>query len=143
MAVATTESRTKDGKMTRSLLNEVHGSPKWVLADGAYDDRESRKEVKRRKAKALIPPPKNARLHGTDEDRDDAIRIIRGLGGEKEAKSLWGKLTGYSTRSLVETAFSRMKRLFGERLFSKISEKQEIENMLRCLILNKMQKIYG
>jgi hypothetical protein len=40
---------------------------------------------------------------------------------------------------LVETAFSRMKRLFGERLFSKTIEKQEVENRLRCVLLNKMR----
>ena len=143
VAVATTESKIKDGQMTGSLLKQVPGSLELILADGAYDDRESRKEVKKKKAKALIPPPKNARLRGVDEDRDNALRIIRGLGGGKEGKSLWGKLTGYSMRSLVETAFSRMKRLSGERLFSKISDSQEVENILRCLILNKMRKAQG
>ena len=64
------------------------------------------------------------------------IRIIRGLGGDKTARSLWGKLTGYSRRALVETAFSRMKRLFGDRLFSKRFEAQSVENHLRCRLLN-------
>jgi len=59
----------------------------------------------------------------------------------KEAKSLWGKLTGYSRRALVETTFSRMKRLFAERLFSKIIEKQIIENKLRALLLNKLLRL--
>lgn len=139
VAEMTTQSSVKDGKMVKALLDDVGRSLKTVIADGAYDDRESREEIRRRKAKALIPPPRNAKLRGTDDNRDDAIRIIRGLGGDKAAKSLWSKLTGYSIRALVETAFSRMKRLFGERLFSKIPEKQAIENRLRCLILNKIR----
>jgi hypothetical protein len=65
-------------------------------------------------------------LHFWDKDRDDAIRIIHVLGGDKEAKSLWGKLTGIVERALVETSFSRMKRLFGERLFSKTPDKQSL-----------------
>ena len=79
----------------------------------------------------MIPPPKNARIHHMDPGRDDAVRIIRGLG-----RSLWGKLTGYSQRSLVEAVFSRMKRLFGSRLFSKRSDAQKVEKHLRCLLLN-------
>jgi hypothetical protein len=138
IAEVTTPSSVKDGKMTNFLLKDMKGSVKKVIADGSYDERESREAIRQKKAKALIPPPRNARLWGTDADRDDAIRIIRGLGGDKEAKSLWGKLTGYSIRALVETSFSRMKRLFGERFFSKILEKQAIESRIRCFLLNKM-----
>lgn len=141
VAEATTTSSVKDGKVLKTLLNKVKDPLVSVIADGAYDEKEAREEIRKRGAKALVPPPRNARVHGTDANRDDAVLIIRGLGGDKQAKSLWGKLTGYSIRALVETAFSRMKRLFGERLFSKIPEKQAIENRLRCLILNKMRKM--
>jgi hypothetical protein len=139
VAEATTKSSIKDGKVLKTLLNDLKDPLKAVIADGAYDERSAREEIRKRKAKALVPPPRNARLHGTDADRDDAILIIRGLGGDKVARSIWGKLTGYSIRALVETAFSRMKRLFGERLFSKLPEKQEVENRLRCVLLNRMR----
>jgi hypothetical protein len=75
------------------------------------------------KAKALIPPPKNAHYRFTDSERDPAIAAIRGLGGDQEARSVWDKLSGYNRRVLVETAFSRLKRLFGDRLFSQRFEK--------------------
>jgi hypothetical protein len=140
VAETTTKSSIKDGKVLKTLLNQIKESIDIVIGDGAYDGKDSREEIRKRKAKALIPPPRNARLHGKNLDRDDSILIIRGLGNDKVAKSIWGKLTGYSIRSLVETAFSRMKRLFGERLFSKLPEKQAIENRLRCIILNKMRK---
>jgi hypothetical protein len=139
VAEATTKSSIKDGKVLKTLLNDIKDPLAAVIADGAYDERAAREEIRKRKAKALIPPPRNARLHGTDADRDDAVLIIRGLGGDKVAKSIWGKLIGYSIRALAETAFSRMKRLFGERLFSKIPEKQAVENRLRCVLLNKMR----
>lgn len=141
VAEETTECFVKDGKMTERLLNGTRGSLKAVLADGAYDGRESRQSIKKRRAQALIPPPRNARLRGRDENRDNAICIITGLGGGKKAKSVWGKLTGYSKRALVETAFSRMKRLYGDRLFSKKAEKQRVENRLRCVILNKSRRV--
>ncbi len=141
VAESTTKSSVKDSKMVKALLDDIKGMPSAVIADGAYDDKVSREEIRKRKSKAIIPPPRNARLRYKDIDRDDAIRIINGFGGDKEAKSLWGKLTGYIRRALVETSFSRMKRLFGERLFSKLPEKQAIENRLRCVILNRMREI--
>ena len=141
VAVATTNSRVKDGKVTEALLNQVPRSVRKVLADGAYDGQHSREEIRKRGAQALIPPPRNARCWGKDQNRDDAVKVIRALGGDKEAKSLWGKLIGYSRRSLVETTFSRMKRLFGERLFSKIFDKQIIENGLRALLLNRLLRL--
>jgi len=98
-----------------------------------------REVIKKRKAKALIPPPRNARYRGTSSERDQAIAAIRGLGGDKEAKSIWAKLSGYSQRVLVESVFSRKKRVFGEQLFSKRTDKQCVENAARCLLLNEMR----
>lgn len=140
VAEATTESGVVDGQMTATLLEQVPNSVKMTIGDGAYDCREARGSIFEKGSKSLIPPPKNARYKGLDDERDDALLIIRGLGGGKRGRSLWGKLTGYSRRALVETSFSRMKRLFGERLFSQIPEKQLVENRLRCLILNKMRR---
>lgn len=139
VAEATTSSSVKDSKVLKTLLRDTTCLLRKVIADGAYDDKESREEIKKRRAEALIPPPRNAKLIG-EKDRDDALRIIRGLGGDKKARSIWGKLRGYSIRALVETAFSRMKRLFGERLFSKTLERQEVENRLRCILLNIMRR---
>ena len=135
----TTESTVADSTMTKKLLNAVPNKTKLVIADGAYDRSSSREAIRQMKAKALIPPPKNARYRGTKSERDLAIAVIRGLGGDKEARSVWGKLLGYSRRVLVETAFSRLKRLFGDRLFSKSLEKQGIENTARCMLLNQMR----
>jgi IS5 family transposase len=137
VAVATTESNVHDSKMTKALLDEVPGTARIIIADGGYDGSNARKAVSQKKARALIPPPKNARYRGLDDERDQDLLLIRGLGGDKRAKSIWAKLTGYSRRALVESTFSRFKGLFGERYFSKTSKRQEVETILRCLLLNK------
>lgn len=140
VAEVTTESNVADSCMTESLLDQVPNTVQTVIADGAYDRNQSREAIRKKKAKALIPPPKNARVKGSTE-RDFSILAIQGLGGGDEAKSLWKKLSGYGQRSLVETAFSRLKRLFGDRLFSKKFDSQRIENRARCLLLNKMRAL--
>lgn len=136
LANVTTASEVADITQTKNLLDEVKGDITTFLGDGGYDG--ARKELARRKIRDLIPPPRNAKYRHTTSERDLAIRAILGLGGDNMARSIWGKLTGYNYRVLVETVFSRIKRLFGERLFSKIFEKQQLENRLRCELINRM-----
>jgi len=62
-------------------------------------------------------------------------------GNNADSISLWKKLSGYHTRSLAETAFSRFKRLFGDRLFSKTRVNMEAEIMFKCHVLNRMRII--
>jgi hypothetical protein len=70
--------------------------------------------------------------------RNDSLQIIRNLGNDEEAFSIWKKLVGYHKRSLVETAFSRLKRLFGERLSNKKMVNLKAEVNFRCHVLNRM-----
>lgn len=63
---------------------------------------------------------------------------IKGLGGDNLAREIWGKLTGYSRRSLVEASFSRLKRLYGDRFYSKKMETQKVEGHIKCRMLNQM-----
>ena len=133
-----TEATVDDGKAFPKVVQQVRGRPKTVIGDGAYDDRDVRDLIRKKGGKGLIPPPSNAVCHGTDLERDDAIKVIRAFGGDKVAKSIWGKLSGYSRRALVETTFSRYKKMFGERAFSRTQERIVLENRLKCVLLNKM-----
>ncbi|MGK5593747.1 MAG: IS5 family transposase, partial [Parachlamydiaceae bacterium] len=133
-----TDSSIGDSKMTKPLLDQVQGKIKKVIADGGYDRSEARGEIRKKKAQALIPPPKNAKYRGLKNERVKAILEIHGLGNSKEGRSLWGKLTGYHRRVLIEAAISRLKRLFGDRFYSKSLERQLVENRLRCLLINRM-----
>jgi len=119
IAETTTTHTTHDGEVLDHLLTKTPKSVNTVLGDGIYDGLKYRKRIKRHGAKALVPPPRHARIRLRDPDRDEAVMLIRGLGGDTNARSLWGKLTGYSQRALVENTFSRMKKMFGASLFSK------------------------
>lgn len=136
----TTEATIDDGKAFPDVMNQVSGRIKTVIGDGAYDDKKVREIIKQKGGRALIPPPKNAVCHQIDSNRDEAVLVIRGFGGDKTAKSIWGKLTGYSQRALVETTFSRHKKIFGDRFFSRTKERQMVESRLKCVILNKMMR---
>lgn len=141
VAEAITDCRVADAVMVEPLLDSIANNIKIVKADGAYDRACARRAIKKKGATALVPPPRNARINKVDQERDLAVLAIKGLGGDQVARSLWGKLTGYSYRVLVETAFSRYKRIFGPRLFSQTFERQSVENRLKIIMLNKMRKV--
>lgn len=136
----TTESSVDDGRAFPAVISQVSCRPKNVIGDGAYDDKKIRDLIKKKGGKALIPPPSNGVCRGVDPDRDRTILNIRVFGGDKIAKSLWGKFSGYSKRALVETTFSRYKKMFGERAFSRTWSRLILENRLKCVLLNKMMR---
>jgi Transposase DDE domain len=138
VAELTTDSCIGDPTAFPVLFTQINRGVKKVVADGAYDSGDIRTLIKQQGGKALIPPPKNGVCSGIDADRDKAVLDIRALGGDKIARSIWGKLTGYSRRALVETTFSRYKKMFGEKAFSRTYERQIVENRLKCLLMNKM-----
>jgi len=133
-----TDSRVADCTMVEDLLEASGSSVKIVKADGAYNGASSWKSAERRGISLVSPPPKNARVRGKNKGRDDDVLIIQGLGGGSKGRRLWSKLKGYNYRALVETAFSRYKRIFEAQLSSRTFERQVLENRLRWVILNKM-----
>lgn len=80
----------------------------------------------------------NEKKEPWQESRNDAICQIIGLGSDEEAMKLWKKLVGYHARSLVETAFSRFKGIFGPGLFSRKLCSQDVELKLKAHVLNEM-----
>lgn len=133
-----TEASMADGIILPTLLDQVPRGVKTVIGDGAYDGMDVRKAIRQKGAISLIPPPVHAVYGGIDAERDRAVLDIRAFGGDKIAKSIWGKMSGYSRRALVETTFSRYKKMFGGGCFSRTVARQVVENRLKCVILNRM-----
>jgi len=133
-----TKGHEADCKVGPKIIENLPSSVDTVIGDGGYDTKRCRKAIGRIGAKELIPPRKNGRLSSTLIRRNNALFEIKGLGGDKLAREIWGKLTGYSIRALVETSFSRLKRLYGERFFSKTIKNQRVEGKIKCKMLNQM-----
>lgn len=142
VAVEVTDEKTSDMKMLPRIMDKVCRSVKRVLADGGYDFSDCRKDLNRRGIQECIPPRKNGKVKEEKgfEERNFALGVASLFGGGKEGVDLWKKMSGYHKRSLVETAFSRLKRLFGERLNSKKFENLSAEVLFRCHVLNRMNR---
>lgn len=141
VSVVSTPSNVADSTVLPDLLKEAPRGVKRVYGDGAYDGKPSRECIASYGAQGIVPPPKNARIRrGKSKalnERNNWVAAVEGLGGDDIARGLAKKLTGYHKRSLVETAMSRIKGLFGGELRSRTAENQDIETHLRCGILNK------
>jgi hypothetical protein len=137
-----TKSFESDAKVACQLLDEVKGSIHHAWGDGQYDKRNFRKKVHSKGGKVIVAPPRNGTYKGSKEawqrERDLDIAAINILGGDEEARKLWKKLSRYHKRSLVETSFSRIKRILGSSLKSRLFENQKVECQIKCLIMNKM-----
>jgi hypothetical protein len=105
--------------------------------DGAYDTWELREHLENERISQVIPPRKNAVIqqHGNSKaeplERDECLRQIR-----RDGREAWKESIGYHRRSLAETAMSRLKTTFGDRLKNREPPHQATEVALRVKILN-------
>ena len=120
------------------LIKRTPKSVCSVIGDGGNDTTRCRSAISSMGATELIPPRKTGKNRENLDRRNQAISEIKGFGGDLLAREIWGKLTGYSRRSLVETAFSRLKRFYGDRLYFQNSDSQQVEVMIKCRMMNQM-----
>ena len=140
-----TKSEVHDHEAGCRLIQSLK-SVKRVYGDGAYDMGTFYKEVAGKGGEAIVPPRRGAVLHREPEEayfqtRNDAILSILGLGGDDDARALWKKLKKYHIRSLVETWFSRFKRILGGSLRSRKDKYQDTEIGYKVKIMNKMTSL--
>jgi len=139
LAAEVTNNDQTDGQMFEPLLEQVPEPVQAIIGDRAYDKRHCYATTLQRRARSVIPPQRNARIwkHGNcagpRHPRDENLRMIR-----RRGKRAWKRRVGYGRRSLVETAFSRIKRILGEQLQTRSIAGQTAELLVRCQVLNRM-----
>lgn len=139
MAAVVTDEYTADSSALPDLVERSPKSVRKISTDGAYDKKPIYEFLSQQGLDSCIPPRRGAclRQEACFDMRNQNILAIRGLGNDEEAFSLWKKLKGYHLRSLVETAFSRLKMLFGDRVNNKTKFNQNAEIVFRLHTLNR------
>jgi DDE family transposase len=139
ISVVASTNDVSDAEALSDLLQDVPGTIEQVSADGAYDKRKCYDTLNKRRAKAAIPPRKDAKIwrHANSKAerhvRDENLRRIRKV-GRKE----WKRESNYHRRSLAETQVFRFKTIFGDRLQTRQIDNQFKELMIKSAILNQM-----
>ena len=139
IAASFTDNTCRDNEVFTEMLGGLEAEVSRVGGDGAYDTKECWDFCRLNGIDGIFPPRKGAKIrkHGNCKGevllRDEYIRIIR-----RKGKKKWKKESGYSRRSIAETAMYRVKMLFGDRLSSRNFNCQANEAFIKCKLLNMM-----
>jgi hypothetical protein len=111
-----------------------------ILIDGIADSKRCYGLAKKYNKVLLTPPKRGAiiRKEKEYERRNDAVKIIRGLGNDRLARSIWSKLVGYNKRVVIESMMSRWKRLYGGDLKSHCVQRKKVEVQIKAMMINSM-----
>lgn len=134
------QEHVHDTRYLEHALERVSKKKGKVLIDGIADNLRCYELADRYNKHLLTPPKKGAVLRKEKgyEKRNEAVRVVRGLGGDRLAKSIWGKLVGYNRRVIAESMMARWKRLYGGNLRSHCEERKKIEVGIKAMMINKM-----
>ncbi|MGI9288466.1 MAG: IS5 family transposase [Pseudomonadales bacterium] len=115
LASALTTHRARDAAQVPVLLAQIDDPLASAMADGAYDTSSVYAVIEAHGTgpppQILVPPRHDARTKGAanaSSQRDATLRAIN-AGGRRR----WEHESGYTRRSLVETAMSRYKTIIG------------------------------
>ena len=139
VAAVVTTNNVADSQVFNDLLEQADCEIEQVSGDGSYDKRNCYEAIAKRKAKAAIPPRRDAKIwqHGNSKPerliRDENLRRIRQVGRKQ-----WKKEVGYHRRSLAETQMFRVKTIFGDRVSARQFAGQATQVLVRCAALNTM-----
>lgn len=138
-----TDNKAHDSIAGQDLLVKEQSKINKIIGDGGYDTWYFHTLCQAKGIKnIIIPPAKNAKIlrHGNCKSppysRDENLRQIR-----KTSRRTWKQVSGYHTRSLVETAIYRFKRIFSDKLDARNFKQQITETMIKARILNKMTEL--
>jgi hypothetical protein len=131
LALDVTDEKTHDGKIMKKLVENVlkitpnKKKIKSVLGDGAYDSNDNFRFLNEKKIDPIIKVKRNSViLSENNRIRNKEVR--------QQTKDFlkWKKKKRYGLRWMAETAFSSIKRMFGEHIMA-----TSFQNMVKEMIL--------
>jgi transposase len=113
-----------------------------IIVDGAYDTRPCYELAEAIGAQLIVPPRRDARLWPSSTAAGRARNeAVLACAGPEERRAKWKHESGYHRRSLVETFFSRLKALFGQRLRGRSAAARTFELEVRIWLLNRQAQL--
>jgi len=137
LAIEVTREDVGDGRMLKRLVDGSSSKAvlKGVVADGAYDSKSNFRMLADRGIDPLIRVRKNASFKGGG-CMPRKFAVVEQLGNAD-----WKKERGYGYRWMVESAFSSIKRVFGEYICAVKWPNIVRELLLKASIYNLFMKM--
>jgi len=130
VAAELTPDDVGDVPVLPELLDQINADVASMTANGAYDGEAAYSVVAgRHPAAAVVIPPRATAVpsHTATTQRDRHLAAIA-----RHGRIAWQRSSGYSRRSLVETAMYRYKTIIGRRLHARILPNQRTEAKIAC-----------
>jgi hypothetical protein len=137
LAIEVTKEDVGDGRMLKRLVDGSASKAglKGVVADGAYDSKSNFRLLSERGIDPLIRVRKNSSLKA-DGCMPRKFAVVFQLGNPN-----WRRESGYGYRWMVESAFSSIKRVFGEYICAVKWPNIVKELLLKASIYNLFMKM--
>lgn len=137
IAIEVTKEDVGDGRMLGRLVRNSAdvADVKRVIGDGAYDSKGNFRVVSEMGIDPLIRVRKNASLKGGG-CMPRKFAVVEQLGNSE-----WRRESGYGYRWMAESAFSSLKRIFGEYICSVKWKNIVNELLLKASIYNLFMKM--
>ncbi|KAA0578720.1 IS5 family transposase [Azospirillum sp. Sh1] len=139
VAATLTDHNIDDGSQVAPLLDQIEEPLAAFVADGAYHQTGVTAAVAEHTPDAvvIVPPRSTAVPSATAEtnptQRDQHLQAIA-----EHGRMAWRKASRYNVRALVETSFSRWKRVIGDGLRFRTDDRRTTEIAIAVRILNRM-----
>jgi transposase len=141
LALIVTDEKVHDGKILKKLVNNVLDNQdkkkiKSILADGAYDSNTNFKYLQEKKITPAIKVRRNSIV-------SPKYSRLRNRESRLQTKDLlkWKKKRKYGQRWMAETAFSSIKRMFGEYTSATRFQNMLKEMMIKVSLYNLFRRI--
>ena len=121
---------------------QIPGRVCQVFEDGAYDTKACYESIGQCGATATIPPRRNAKRKRCPNPPEKlAIRDANHRQIQRQRRYAWRVASGCTRQSLAENAVFLLKTLFGPKLRARRVENQKAEELMKCVILNRMTSL--
>lgn len=134
VSMEVTKENIHDGKMLKGLVHNAskNNNIQKVLADGAYDSKDNFRCLGKLKITPAIKVRKNSSIKNNVNCIPRKLSVIEQFKDMKQ----WKKKHRYGMRWMAESAFSSIKRTFGEHVSSVKWDNIVNELMLKASIYN-------
>ncbi len=141
LALEVTDEKVHDGKVMKQLIEKVLNNNydikiKSFLGDGAYDSNENFKYLQKKRIRPIIKVKRNSVI----SSRNNKMRN-KEVGFQTKDYRKWKKKRKYGQRWTVETAFSSIKRMFGEHTSSIRFQNMVKEMTMKVSLYNLFRRI--
>jgi hypothetical protein len=137
-----TDKDVDDTSHVPTLLDQLTQDPASFRADGAYDRAATYDAILARNPSArFIVPPCKGSVPGPTATISPTQRDLHVLAVDEHGRMNWQKASSYNTRSKVEAAISRYKRVIGDTLKSRHDTRRATEVAIAIKSLNRMNQL--